>query len=240
MVGALTIDSFWNTWISPYRWIVSSVWPQHIYSHFLDCTLVHWFPFSLLVGDLASVNGIHQWPVIRRWTTMFDLDNSIHIVGYVLVAVCVKDLLYWWHLIYASSLMVPVFMRFQLSWLDSSICQTFPAIMEILIHYISSVFMEIMILCISSSWRFWSIYIVHGDDHICHIVSCLSMAIVLLCIWDCYMYLQLCVELYHCIVLIGWLILPLGSSSLQCWDGIIMYFSHRMTALTSHIRGHLL
>ena len=95
--------------------------------------------------------------------------TSIHIVGYVLVAVCVEDLPYWWHLIYATSLIVPVFMRFQLSWLDSSVCQIFPAIMEILIQYISSAFMEIMILCISSSWRFWAIYIVHGNDHTCHI-----------------------------------------------------------------------
>ena len=83
-------------------------------------------------------------------------------------------------------------------------------------------------------------HIVRGDDHICHIVSCLFMAIVLLCIQDCYIYLQLCVELYHCIVLIGWMVLPLGSSSLHFWDGLIMYFSHRMTPLTSHIRGHLL
>ena len=36
--------------------------------------------------------------------------------------------------------------------------------------FISSSFMEIMILCIYSSWRFWSIYIVHGDDHTCHIL----------------------------------------------------------------------
>ena len=120
------------------------------------------------------------------------------------------------------------------------ICQIFPSIMEILIHYISSVFMEIMILCISSSWRFWSIYIVHGDDHICHIVSCLFMAIGLLCIRDCYIYLQLCAEFDHYIVLFGWLVLPLGSSSLHFWDGLLMYFSHRMTPLTSHIRGHLL
>ena len=135
---------------------------------------------------------------------------------------------------------MPMFMRFQLSWLDSSICQTFLAIMEILIHYISLVFMEIMIVCISSSRRFWSIYIVRGDDRICHIVSCLFMAFVLLCIRDCYMYSQLYAELYHCIVLIGWLVLPLGSSSLHLWDGLIMYFSHRMTPMTSHIRGHQL
>ena len=31
-----------------------------------------------------------------------------------------------------------------------------------------------------------------------------------------------------------------GSSSLHFWDGIIMYFDHRITPLTSHIMGHLL
>ena len=30
--------------------------------------------------------------------------------------------------------------------------------------------MEILIHCISSSWRFWSIYIVRGNDHTCHIL----------------------------------------------------------------------
>ena len=46
---------------------------------------------------------------------MFDLDTSIHIVGHVLVAVCVEDLPDGWHILYATSLIVPVFMRFQLS-----------------------------------------------------------------------------------------------------------------------------
>ena len=45
---------------------------------------------------------------------MFDLDTTIHIVGHLLVAVCVEDLLDWWHLLYATSLIVPVLMRFQL------------------------------------------------------------------------------------------------------------------------------
>ena len=45
---------------------------------------------------------------------MFDLDTYIHIVGLVLVAVCVEDLLDWGHLLYATSLIVRVFMRFQL------------------------------------------------------------------------------------------------------------------------------
>ena len=39
------------------------------------------------------------------------------------------------------------------------------------------------------------------------------------------------------IVLYYWMA---GSSSLQFWDGLIMYFGHRITPLTSHIRGHLL
>ena len=34
---------------------------------------------------------------------MFDLDASIHIVGHVLIAVCVEDLPDWWHLLYATS-----------------------------------------------------------------------------------------------------------------------------------------
>ena len=66
------------------------------------------------------------------------------------------------------------------------------------------------------------------------------MAIVLLCIQDRYIYMQLCAEFDYCIVLIGWLVLPLGSSSLHFWDGLIMHFGHRMTPLTSHIRWHLL
>ena len=46
---------------------------------------------------------------------MFDLDTSIHIVGLVLVVVSVEDLPDWWHILYATSLIVPVFMRFHLS-----------------------------------------------------------------------------------------------------------------------------
>ena len=170
VAGSLTIDSFGNTTMSPNRWILSSVWPQHIYSHLLVYILVPWFPFSLSVGDLASVNNIHQWPVIRQWTTMFGLDTSIHIVGHVHVEVCVEYFPYWWHFIYVTSLIMLVFMRFQLLWLDSSICQIYSSITEILIHCISSSFMDIMILCIYSSCRFWSIYIVCGNDHTCHIL----------------------------------------------------------------------
>ncbi len=123
----------------------------------------------------------------------------------------------------------------------SSICQTFPATMEILICYISSAFVEIMVLCISSSWRFWSMYIVRGDDHICDIMYYAYS-------WPLYSYVSgtsicTCSCMQSCIIVLCWL----GGwssiwdpSSLHFWDGLIMYFGHRMTPLTSHIRGHLL
>ena len=54
-------------------------------------------------------------------------------------------------------------------------------------------------------------YIVRGDDHLCDILyHAYSWPFILLCIQDCYMYLQLCVELYHCTMLIGWLVFHLG------------------------------
>ena len=142
---------------------------------------------------------------------MFDLDTSIHIVGHVLIAVCVEDFPSWWHLLYATSFIVQVFTRFQLSWLDSSISQTFPATMEILICYISSAIMEIMVLCISSSWRFRSMYIVRGNDHLCDILYHAYS-------WPLYSYVSgtakciaVCEKLYHCVMLIGWLVFHLGS-----------------------------
>ena len=51
-------------------------------------------------------------------------------------------------------------------------------------------------------------------------ISCLFMAIVLLCIRDCYMYLQLYVELYYGIMLIGRLVFHLGTfiTSLLGWN----------------------
>ena len=142
---------------------------------------------------------------------MFDLDTSILIVGHVLVEDCVEDLPDWWHFIYAISLIVPMFMRFQLLWLDSSICHTFPTLMEILIYYIFShygdhcplyIFIMEILIYVYCTWQ-WPL--------MWYLVSCLFMAIVLLCIWDCYMYLQLYVELYYCTMLIGWLVFHLGS-----------------------------
>ena len=116
----------------------------------------------------------------------------------------------------------------------SSICQTFPATMEILICYISSAFVEIIVLCISSSWRFWSMYIVRGDDHI-YVLSCFMPIhghCTLMYPGLLYVLVVMCrVWLLYCTI--GWLVLPPGSSSLHFWDGLIMYFGHCMTALTS-------
>ena len=123
----------------------------------------------------------------------------------------------------------------------SSICQMFPATMEILIYCISSSFVEIMVLCIYSSWRFWSMYIVRGDDHICDIMYYA---------YSCPLYSYVsetaictCSYMQSCIIVLCWL----GGwysiwvpSSLHFWDGLIMYFGHRMTPQTSHIRRHLL
>ena len=105
------------------------------------------------MGDLVSINDIHQLPVIRQWTTMFDLNTSIHIVGLVIVAVCVEDLPDWWHPLYALLDRASVH-EISALVICSSICQTFPATMETLIGYISSAFVEIIVLFISSSWRF--------------------------------------------------------------------------------------
>ena len=181
---------FWEYLNLPWWMDSSSVQPQHIYSHLLVCTLVPWFPFSLLVGDLMSVNGIHQWPIIRWWTTMFDLDTSIHIVGHVLLVDCAEDLSDWWHFIYATSLIVPVFMRFL------ALVTWFQYMLDVSSHYgdvdplyifsldgdhdtLYIFIMEILIY-LYCMWR-W--------PHMSYFVSCLFMAIVLLCIWDWFKYL---------------------------------------------------
>ena len=148
VAGSLAIDSFGNTSMSPDRWILSSVQPQHIYSHLLVCTLVPWFPFSLSVGDLAFVNGIHQWPVIRRWTTMFDLDTSIHIVWHVLVAVYVEDLPDWWHLLYATSLWR--------SWRSWSFVYLHHGDSDLCILYVAMTTYVILILYHAYSWPLYS------------------------------------------------------------------------------------
>ena len=68
--------------------------------------------------------------------------------------------------------------------------------------------MEILIYLYCTWW--W--------PHMLYFVSCLFMAIVLLCIWDCYMYLQLWAEFDYCIILLdGWFF----HLVLQCLNGLM-------------------
>ena len=95
----------------------------------------------------------------------------------------------------------------------SSICQTFPAYGDLDLLYIFSLWRSwSVICCISSSWRFWYMYIVRGDDHICSIMFHAYS-------WPLYSYVSrtargifiLYAELYYGIMLIGWLVFHLGT-----------------------------
>ena len=46
--------------------------------------IVPWGPLSLLVVSLAIVNSSHHWLVIKRLSSMFDVNTSIHILGSIL------------------------------------------------------------------------------------------------------------------------------------------------------------
>ena len=104
-------------------------------------------------------------------------------------------------------------------WRSWSLCILYIFIMEILIY----------VYC---TWR-W--------PHMFYHVVCLFMAIVLLCIRDCYMYLQIICRVvlwYYADWVVG---LPFGylHHFISGMD-FIMYFGHRITPLISYIRGHLL
>ena len=124
----------------------------------------------------------------------------------------------------------------------SSVCQTFPAYGDLDLLYIFSLWRSwSVICCISSSWRFWYMYIVRGDNHICSIMFHAYS-------WPLYSYVSgtaicICSCMQSCIIALCWLggwSSIWDSSSLHFWDGLITYFSDRMTPLTSHTRGHLL
>ena len=180
--------------------------------------LIPWHPFSSPVGCLMSVNGIHQWLVIRQWSIMFDFNTFICVMGHVLVMICVEDLQVWWHSIYATSLIVPVFMRCHLSWSYSNVLS------DIFIHYGD---LDLLYI-VRGDYHTWNLYIMPIHGH------CTLMYPGLL-----YVYLQSYLEIYHCIVLMsGWFFhlgLHYSTSGMD-----IMYFGHHVTPLTSHIRGHLL
>ena len=69
--------------------------------------------------------------------------------------------------------------------------------------------MEILIYLYCTWW--W--------PHMSYFVSFLFMAIVLLCIWNCYIYLQLCAKFDYCIVLLdGWFFHLVHHDSLLGWN----------------------
>ena len=116
---------------------------------------------------------------------------------------------------------------------------------------VSSHYGDLDLLYLQPLWRSWSfvyphhgdsdLCIVRGDDHICVIMFHAYS-------WPLYSYVSgtaicICSYMQSCIMVLCWL----GGwssiwvpSSLHFWDGLIMYFGHRITPLISYIRGHLL
>ena len=170
VAGSPAIDSFGNTSMSPDRWILSSVRPQHIYSHLLVFTLVPWFPFSLSVGDLTFVNGIHQWPVIKRWTTMFDLDTYSH------SRTCNRSGLCW-----RPSILVAFHIRYLLHHAIvheiSALVTWFQCMSDIFSHYgyLDPLYIFIMEIII-----YYILYMAM-TTHVTFCISFLFMAIVIVC-----------------------------------------------------------
>ena len=113
--------------------------------------------------------------------------------------------------------------------------------MEILIHCISSTFMDISIHYVSSSWGLWSIiYCMWRWPQMSHFVYHAYSWPLYSCIQDFYTYLQSYVEIDYCTILMdGWffhLVLHHSTSGMD----FIMYFRLHVTPPTSHIRRNLL
>ena len=127
-------------------------------------------------------------------------------------------------------------------------------LIPVYIRYLHSLWRYWSIIYLQPLWRSWSVVYLHPLWRFWSIVYCTlkwpptTHFVYHAYSWPLYSYVSgtttstcsYVQSFNHCIVLIGWLVLPLGSSSLHFWDGLIMYFVHCMTTLTSHIRGHLL
>ena len=68
--------------------------------------------------------------------------------------------------------------------------------------------------------------------HVSYFVSCLFIAIVLLCIWDCYMYFQSHADIDYCIVLMSGWFFHLGLHYSTSGMDYIMYFVLRFHMLS--------
>ena len=134
-------------------------------------------------------------------------------------SICVEDLPDWWHLLYSTSLIVPVFMRFQLSWL-----------VPVYVRHFQPLWRSWSVIYLYPLWRSWSfvylyhgdsdLCIVHGDDHICVIMFHAYSS-------PLYSYVSgtaicICSYMQSCIMVLCWL----GGwssiwvpSSLHFWDG---------------------
>ena len=72
VVGSLAIDSFGNTSMSPDRWIIPSVQPQHINQWLQRCIYIHtqyfvfsWITFFFLIPFIPSVANTFLDPFIK-------------------------------------------------------------------------------------------------------------------------------------------------------------------------------
>ena len=85
-------------------------------------------------------------------------------------------------------------------------------LIPVYVRYFQPLWRSWSVIYLQPLWRSWSyVYCTWRWPHMWYHVSFLFMAIVLLCIWKWYMYLQLYAELYYCTMLIGWLVFHLGS-----------------------------
>ena len=121
----------------------------------------------------------------------------------------------------------------------SHICHLFD---RAIIHEMSSLMtrFQYIIRYLHPLWGYCSLYIVHGDDHTWHLYimpidgHCTLMYMRLL-----HVYLHSHAEIEHFIVLMSGWFFHLGLHY-STFGMDIMYFSHHVSPLTSHIRGHLL
>ena len=130
---------------------------------------VPWFTLSLSVVSLMSVKDIHQWLVIIWCPIMFDPNTFIHVMGHVLLVVCVEYFRVCWHSIYSTSFIATKFMRFQLSWPELNLFSYAPNIFIEYGHHTS-----LYIVCYDDQSWHMSIMPIHSH--------CTDMYVRLLCI----------------------------------------------------------
>ena len=137
-----------------------------------------------MVGCLASINSIHQWPVIKLCLFVFELNTCIHVLGHVPSSICVEDLILWCHSIYATTLIMMIPMGFHFSY-QRSVPYHVP---DVFIQYGDQT----------------SLCIVCGCDHLWHLSvmpihgHCTYMYLGLLYI------LQICSHVYRFIIILCW------------------------------------